>query len=51
MSLLLYLDGQWRQEWDAETLFLDSHADVGILVRPALCCCALTGTQSNLFFS
>ncbi len=33
VSLLLYLDGEWRREWDAETLFLDSHADVGLVVR------------------
>ncbi len=51
VSLLLYLDGQWRREWDAETLFLDSHADVGILVRPRSCRCARTGIQTNLFCS
>ncbi len=34
VSLLLYLDRAWPREWDAETLFLDSDTDTGILVRP-----------------
>ncbi len=34
VSLLLYLDAEWKRDWDAETLFLDVASDVGILVRP-----------------
>jgi len=34
VSLILYLDGVWPRENDGETLFLDSGADVGIIVRP-----------------
>lgn len=34
VSLLLYLDREWRREWDAETLFLDTPSDTGIVVRP-----------------
>ncbi|KAF6263406.1 hypothetical protein COO60DRAFT_1635230 [Scenedesmus sp. NREL 46B-D3] len=33
-SLLLYLDGDWPLEHDAETLFLDSVSDTGVVVRP-----------------
>lgn len=33
-SLLLYLDAEWSREWDAETLFLDTQTDTGVLVRP-----------------
>jgi hypothetical protein len=36
-SLILYLDDEWRREWDAETLFLDTMSDVGIVVRPKRC--------------
>ncbi|MEW5307344.1 MAG: hypothetical protein WDW36_009748 [Sanguina aurantia] len=34
VSLLLYLNDSWPRELDAETLFLDSATDTGILVRP-----------------
>jgi hypothetical protein len=33
-SLLLYLDGEWPLQHDAETLFLDTTSDTGVLVRP-----------------
>ncbi len=33
-SLLLYLDAAWPRDHDAETLFLDTPSDAGILVRP-----------------
>jgi hypothetical protein len=33
-SLLLYLDGDWPLENDAETLFLDAISDTGVFVRP-----------------
>lgn len=36
-SLILYLDDEWRREWDAETLFLDTMSDVGVVVRPKRC--------------
>ena len=36
-SLILYLDDEWPREWDAETLFLDTMSDVGIVVRPKRC--------------
>ncbi|KXZ50143.1 hypothetical protein GPECTOR_17g779 [Gonium pectorale] len=34
VSLLLYLNARWDREWDAETLFLDTPSDCGVLVRP-----------------
>ncbi|BDA51114.1 hypothetical protein COCOBI_17-3340 [Coccomyxa sp. Obi] len=34
VSLLLYLDDAWPRDWAAETLFLDSQTDVGLVVRP-----------------
>lgn len=37
VSLILYLDNTWRRDWDAETLFLDSLSDVGVVVRPKRC--------------
>ncbi|KAG1663704.1 hypothetical protein FOA52_013272 [Chlamydomonas sp. UWO 241] len=33
-SLLLYLDAKWPLDHDAETLFLDSSTDTGLMVRP-----------------
>ncbi|GAX85444.1 hypothetical protein CEUSTIGMA_g12860.t1 [Chlamydomonas eustigma] len=33
-SLLLYLDASWPRHHDAETLFLDTSTDTGVLVRP-----------------
>jgi hypothetical protein len=33
-SLLLYLDGEWRREWQAETLLLDSGSGTGVVVVP-----------------
>ena len=33
-TLLVYLDADWRREWDAETLFLDAPTDTGVFVRP-----------------
>ena len=33
-SLLLYLNPSWPRNHDAETLFLDSSTDTGIMVRP-----------------
>ena len=32
VSLLVYLVGAWPRAWDAETLFLDTQTDVGIVV-------------------
>lgn len=32
--MLVYLNSKWRLDEDAETLFLDTHTDTGILVRP-----------------
>lgn len=38
VSLLLYLvDDGWERDWHAETLFLDSASDVGVVVRPKRC--------------
>ena len=34
VSLLVYLDGEWRPEWDAETLFVDAASGVGLHVQP-----------------
>ncbi|KAG2443341.1 hypothetical protein HYH02_009405 [Chlamydomonas schloesseri] len=34
VSLLLYLNPTWERGWDAETLFLDTPSDCGVLVRP-----------------
>lgn len=34
LSLLLYLNSEWEREWDAETLFLDTHTETGFFVRP-----------------
>ena len=34
VSLLVYVDDEWRREWDAETLFLDDERGVGVLVQP-----------------
>ena len=33
-SLLLYLNPAWTRHYDAETLFLDTATDTGIVVRP-----------------
>ncbi|CAM9963172.1 unnamed protein product, partial [Ectocarpus fasciculatus] len=33
-TLLIYLDADWRREWDAETLFLDPPTGTGVFVRP-----------------
>ena len=33
-SLLLYLNKSWPRNYDAETLFLDSATDTGVIVRP-----------------
>ncbi|CAN0069334.1 unnamed protein product [Pylaiella littoralis] len=35
-TLLLYLDQDWRREWDAETLFLDPVSGTGAFVRPRI---------------
>ena len=34
VSLLVYLDELWRQEWDAETIFLEPAIGAGFLVQP-----------------
>lgn len=34
VSLILYLNADWPREWLAETLFLDSNTDTGVMVRP-----------------
>jgi hypothetical protein len=34
VSLLVYLDREWQRDCDAETLFLDTSTDCGIVVRP-----------------
>ena len=34
VSLILYLDGRWRREWDAETLFLEPESGTGLIVQP-----------------
>ena len=39
VSLVVYLDENWPRDHDAETLFLDSSDDVGIVVRPKVSCC------------
>lgn len=35
VSAVLYLNPEWRLEWDAETLFVDPPTAAGLLVRPA----------------
>ena len=32
--MIVYLNERWKPSWDAETLFLDRHAQVGAIVRP-----------------
>ncbi len=34
VSLIVYLNGAWPRDHDAETLFLDGPTDAGIVVRP-----------------
>ncbi len=34
VTMLLYLDRAWPRDHDAETLFLDTSSDTGVLVRP-----------------
>ena len=34
VSLILYRDGRWRREWDAETLFLEPESGTGRFVQP-----------------
>ena len=34
VSMIVYLNERWKPSWDAETLFLDRHAQVGAIVRP-----------------
>ena len=34
MAFHRYPDAEWRREWDAETLFLQSQRGVGLLVQP-----------------
>uniref|UniRef100_A0A7S4BQ14 Prolyl 4-hydroxylase alpha subunit Fe(2+) 2OG dioxygenase domain-containing protein n=1 Tax=Chrysotila carterae TaxID=13221 RepID=A0A7S4BQ14_CHRCT len=34
VSLIVYLDAQWRPQWDAETLFLDAESGTGVFVQP-----------------
>ena len=34
VSLLVYLNEAWKQEWDAETLFLEPTRGAGLLVQP-----------------
>ncbi|GIL61332.1 hypothetical protein Vafri_15808 [Volvox africanus] len=34
VSLLLYLNHSWERDWQAETLFLDTPSDCGVVVRP-----------------
>lgn len=34
VTLLIYLDADWRRDWDAETLFLDPPTGTGVFVRP-----------------
>jgi hypothetical protein len=45
VSLLLYLDDCWEREWDAETLFLDTPTDTGIVVRPKVRAALLGGCR------
>lgn len=35
VSMLMYLDEEWPEEYDAETLFLDPETSTGVFVRPA----------------
>ncbi|KAL4855298.1 hypothetical protein ACK3TF_004052 [Chlorella vulgaris] len=37
VSLLLYLNPEWRREWGAETLLLDGQTDGGMFVAPRPC--------------
>lgn len=37
VSLLLYLNPEWRREWGAETLLLDGQTDGGVFVAPRPC--------------
>ncbi|KAL4430009.1 hypothetical protein ABPG77_004379 [Micractinium sp. CCAP 211/92] len=37
VSLLIYLNEEWRREWGADTLFLDGQTDTGIFVAPRPC--------------
>lgn len=34
VTLLLYLNPEWKREWAAETLFLDDSTEAGLFVRP-----------------
>lgn len=34
VSLIVYLDEEWRREWDAETLFIEPESGAGLLVQP-----------------
>jgi hypothetical protein len=34
VTLLLYLDPDWPNQWDAETLFMDCATSTGVFVRP-----------------
>ncbi|KAL1511273.1 hypothetical protein AB1Y20_006081 [Prymnesium parvum] len=34
VSLIVYLDSEWRSDWDAETLFLEQSKGVGFFVQP-----------------
>lgn len=37
VSMLLYLNEDWPRDKDAETLFLDTPTDTGIIIRPKVC--------------
>lgn len=34
VSMILYLNDEWDRDWAADTLFLDSETDTGVMVRP-----------------
>jgi probable phosphoglycerate mutase len=34
VSAIVYLNAEWRREWDGETVFLDGASDVGAVVAP-----------------
>ena len=34
VSLIVYCDERWERGWDAETLFLEDSAGVGLIVQP-----------------
>eukprot|EP00210_Caulerpa_lentillifera_P001733 g1664.t1 len=36
VSLIVYLNSNWERDWDGETLFLDSHTETGIFIRPKM---------------